>query len=252
MLEARFVLSAWLLVPPAVVVALAVRRFPALPSIFVGVVLGGALAVLVQGASVHDVFAAMQDGYVSDTGVEVIDELLTKGGIQSMTWVITLVLFALGFGGVLEGTRSLEAVLSRIVRVARNRFGLVAASTSAAVGTNLVTGDVYLSVALPGRMFTPAYRARRVSTTTLSRSIEDGGTLISPLVPWNVGGAFVAGTLGVETLAYAPFAVACWTSLLFGLAWAALGWLIPPASEAEAAEDAAAEALEAQEAARAG
>jgi Na+:H+ antiporter, NhaC family len=104
----------------------------------------------------------------------------------------------------------------------------VASSTGAAVGTNLVTGDVYLSVALPGRMFAPAYRSRGLSPRVLSRSIEDGGTLISPLIPWNVGGAFVAGTLGVETLAYAPFAFACWTSLLFGLAWAALGRFMGP------------------------
>jgi len=229
-LERRFVLSPWLLLPPVVVVGLAVRRFPALPSIFAGVVLGGVLAVVIQGVSVHEVFAAMQEGYESHTGVEAMDALLSKGGIQSMTWVITLVLFALGFGGMLEGTRALEAVLLRVERCARGRLGLVAASTGAAVGTNLVTGDVYLSVALPGRMFTPAYQRRGLATTTLSRSIEDGGTLISPLIPWNVGGAFVASTLGVETLAYAPFAFACWMSLFFGLAWAAFGWFIPPMS----------------------
>jgi Na+:H+ antiporter, NhaC family len=232
-LQETFALSFWLLIPPIVVVILAVRRFPALPSIFSGVVLGGILAVLVQGVSIHDVFNAMQNGYSSDTGIEAVDRLLSKGGIQSMTWVITLVLIALGFGGMLERTRCLEVVLENILKVAKSRFGLVAASTGSAIGTNAVTGDVYLSVALPGRMFAPAYRGRGLSTTVLSRSVEDGGTLISPLIPWNVGGAFVAGTLGVETLAYAPVAFACWMSLLFGLLWAATGWFVPMASEEE-------------------
>ncbi len=232
-LQETFALTFWLLIPPIVVVVLAVKRFPALPSIFSGVVLGGILAVLVQGVSIHDVFNAMQNGYSSDTGIEAVDRLLSKGGIQSMTWVITLVLIALGFGGMLERTRCLEVVLESILKVAKSRFALVAASTGSAIGTNAVTGDVYLSVALPGRMFAPAYRGRGLSTTVLSRSVEDGGTLISPLIPWNVGGAFVAGTLGVETLAYAPVAFACWLSMLFGLLWAATGWFVPAASDEE-------------------
>ncbi|MBB3190273.1 Na+/H+ antiporter NhaC [Halomonas cerina] len=232
-LQETFALTFWLLIPPIVVVVLAVRRFPALPSIFAGVVLGGIMAVVVQGVSVHDVFNAMQSGYTSDTGIEAVDSLLSKGGIQSMTWVITLVLIALGFGGMLERTRCLEVVLEHVLKIAKSRFGLVAASTGSAIGTNMVTGDVYLSVALPGRMFAPAYRGRGLSVTNLSRSVEDGGTLVSPLIPWNVGGAFVAGTLGVDTLAYAPVAFACWMSLLFGLLWAATGWFVPKASDQE-------------------
>ena len=232
-LQESFYLSWWLLLPPAVVVVLAVGRFPALPSIFAGVFLGGIVAVVAQGVSLHDVFDAMQNGYSSQTGIETVDKLLSKGGIQSMTWIITLVLIALGFGGILEQTRCLEVVLERILQAAKGRFGLIASSTGAAVGTNVVTGDVYLSLALPGRMFAPAFRGRGLSTTNLSRSVEDGGTLVSPLIPWNVGGAFVAGTLGVETLVYAPFAFACWLSPLFGLLWALTGWFVPAASEAE-------------------
>lgn len=232
-LQETFYLSWWLLIPPAVVVVLALKRLPALPSIFTGVVLGGIVAMVAQGASLHDVLHAMQSGYSSDTGVEAVDKLLSKGGIQSMTWVITLVLIALGFGGILEQTRCLEVVLESILKVAKSRFGLISASTGASIGTNVVTGDVYLSLALPGRMFAPAYRARGYSTTVLSRSIEDGGTLISPLIPWNVGGAFVAGTLGIPTLLYAPVAFACWLSPLFGLLWAATGWFVPKATEAE-------------------
>lgn len=232
-LQETFYLSWWLLIPPAVVVILAVRRLPALPSIFTGVVLGGIVAMIAQGASLHDVLNAMQNGYTSETGIEAVDKLLSKGGIQSMTWVITLVLIALGFGGVLEQTRCLEVVLESILKVARSRFALIGSSTGASIGTNMVTGDVYLSLALPGRMFAPAYRGRGYSTTVLSRSIEDGGTLISPLIPWNVGGAFVAGTLGIPTLVYAPVAFACWLSPLFGLLWAATGWFVPKASDFE-------------------
>lgn len=232
-LQEKFHLSWWLLLPPVMVVILAIKRFPALPSIFSGVILGGIIAMIAQNASLHDVFNAMQNGFKSETGIESVDKLLSKGGIQSMTWIITLVLIALGFGGTLEKTRSLEVVLENILKIAKNRFGLIAASTMSSVGTNVVTGDVYLSIALPGRMFAPAYRSKKLALTNLSRSVEDGGTLISPLIPWNVGGAFVAGTLGIETLIYAPFAFACWLSPCFGLLWAATGVFVPKASEEE-------------------
>ena len=207
-LQETFYLSWWLLIPPVIVVA-AIKKYPALPSIFAGVVVGGIIAMVSQGASLHDVFNAMQSGYKSQTGIVAVDNLLSKGGIQSMTWTITLMLIALGFGGILEKTRCLEVILESVMKVAKNRFGIIAASTFAAIGTNAVTGDIYLSIALPGRMFAPAFRGQGLSTTNLSRSIEDGGTLVSPLIPWNVGGAFVAGTLGIPTLAYAPFAFAC-------------------------------------------
>jgi len=61
----------------------------------------------------------------------------------------------------------------------------------------------------------------------LSRTIEDWGTLVSPLIPWNNGGAFVTSTLGISTFIYAPFALFCWLSPLIGLIYAALGWFTP-------------------------
>ncbi len=228
-----FYLSPLLLLPAFVVIGLAMKRFPAIPTLFAGVLAGSLTAVIAQGASIHEVFVAMQSGYVSTTGIASVDSLLSKGGIQSMMWVTSLMIIALGFGGILERTRCLEVILSSILTKVKGRFGIIAASMGASVGTNLVAGDPYLSIALPGRMFAPAYRGIGLSTKNLSRSVEDGGTLISPLVPWNAGGAYVAGVLGIETVVYAPFAFACWLSPMFGLIWALTGKFVPKATEEE-------------------
>ena len=229
----NFYLSPLLLLPALVVITLAMKRFPAIPTLFAGVVAGSLTAIIGQGATIHEVFVAMQSGYVSTTGVASVDSLLSKGGIQSMMWVTSLMIIALGFGGILEKTRCLEVILNTILTKVKGRFGIIAASIGASVGTNLVAGDPYLSIALPGRMFAPAYRGIGLSTKNLSRSVEDGGTLISPLVPWNAGGAYVSGVLGIETVVYAPFAFACWLSPLIGLIWAATGKFVPKATEAE-------------------
>jgi NhaC family Na+:H+ antiporter len=232
-LDGQFSLSPWLLLPAVLVVVLAVRRQPALPTLFAGVLAGAATAIIAQDASLHQVFQAMQNGFTSNTGIESVDGLLSNGGIQSMMWTISLVLIALAFGGIVEQTRCLEVILNAVMARVRGRLSLVSASTGGAVGTNLITGDPYLAIALPGRMFAPAFRGRGLSTLNLSRSVEEGGTLINPLVPWSAGGAFTAGALGIPTLAYAPFAIACWLSPLIGLVYAGTGWFMPAADAEE-------------------
>ena len=242
-LRAGFDISPWMLAPAVLVVALAVTKNPPIPSLFAGAVAGGLLAVFAQGAGLHDTFTFANDGYAMDTGVEEIDTLLSRGGIQSMMWTISLVLLALGFGGALERTGCLQAIIGALVKRVQGFAGIQASATAAAVSTNLVAGDPYLSIALPGRMFAPVYRGMGYSTLNLSRAVEEGGTLVSPLVPWNAGGAFVitALALGIRegeliNLLYIPLAFACWLSPLIGITYAATGKFSPRASADEQAE----------------
>ncbi len=232
-LENQFCFHPLLLTPALLVIILAVKRFPALPTLFLGMLAGALTAMLAQDATIHQIFIVMQTGFTSSTGIEAVDKLLSKGGIQSMMWTISLVLIALSFGGILEKTRCLEVLLNTVIGWVRGRFSLVLVSTGGAVGTNLITGDPYLAIALPGRMFSPVYRGQGLSTLSLSRSIEEGGTLVNPLVPWSAGGAFTAAALGISTLTYAPLAIACWLSPLIGLAYAAMGWFMPIADQLE-------------------
>src|SRR3546814_9916745 len=108
-----------------------------------------------------------------------------------MMGTISLVLIALGFGGALEKTGCLEAIIVAIMTKIRSFAGIQTAAIGTSVATNLVAGDPYLSIALPGRMYAPVYRGMGYSTLNLSRAVEEGGTLVSPLIPWNAGGAFV-------------------------------------------------------------
>ena len=45
-----------------------------------------------------------------------------------------------------------------------------------------------------------------LAPVVLSRAIGDSGTVTAALIPWNSCGAYMAATLGVATVAYAPFA----------------------------------------------
>jgi NhaC family Na+:H+ antiporter len=225
-LENTFWLSPWLLAPAVLVMALAMLRVPAIPALFMGVVAGGVLAMVTQGASLREVFVAMQAGYVSETGIAAVDSLLSRGGLNGMMWTVSLIFLALSFGGILERTRALETILESILRVARGRGGLISSTVLTAIGVNAIAGDPYLSIALPGRMYAPAYTKEGLTGRNLSRAIEDGGTMVSPLIPWNSGGAYCATMLGVATFAYLPFAFANWLTPLISIIYGLTGLFV--------------------------
>ncbi|MBR9856167.1 MAG: Na+/H+ antiporter NhaC [Gammaproteobacteria bacterium] len=242
-LDQHFNLSWPLLLPLAVTVLLALKKMPALPTLFAGAMLGLATAMLTQDVGLQQAFNFMFSGYQIDTGVREIDALLNRGGIQSMTWVITLMLVALAFGGVLERTGCLAVIMEKILTRTKSFGAIQSSAIATSAMTNVIGGDPYLSIALPGRMFAPAYRAKGYSALNLSRAVEEGGTLISPLIPWNAGGAVVITALGLgiaegqtENLLYIPLAFACWLSPLIGMAYAHLGWFSPKASVEEVAQ----------------
>lgn len=242
-LDENFYISVWLLLPAVIVMALALKKFPPLPSLFAGVVAGGVTAVVAQGQSLQAIFDFANNGYSIQTGISEIDSLLNRGGIQSMMWTISLVLIALGFGGALEKTGCLRTIINAIKSRVTTFAGTQTAAVGTAFSTNLVAGDPYLSVALPGRMYSPVYRGMGYSTLNLSRGIEEGGTLMSPLIPWNAGGAFVISALGLgisggnlENLLYIPFAFACWTAPIIGIVYAYAGLFSPKATEEEIAK----------------
>lgn len=239
-LTENFMLSWWTVLPVVLVIGLAVLRMPAIPVLFTGVLLGGLTAWGFQGAELKHLFAYAFSGYEITTGVAEIDGLLNRGGIQSMTWVITLLLIALSFGGVLESTGSMRAILDAVVKRINSFGSLQSSAIGSSMVTNVVAGDPYLSIALTGRMFGPAYRGMGYSMLNLSRATEEGGTLVSPLIPWNAGGAVVITSLGLGVysgnpadLLYIPLAFACWLSPLIGILYGWTGWFSPLASDQE-------------------
>lgn len=239
-LNDSFYISPVLLIPAVLVIVLAMNKISPIPALFIGTLAGGGLAMMTQGAGLHDVFTYANSGYSISTGVSEIDSLLNRGGIQSMMWTISLILIALAFGGALERTGCLQSIIMAIRSKVKTFAGLQTSAISTSFATNVVVGDPYLSIALPGRMFAPAYRGMGYSTLNLSRATEEGGTLLSPLIPWNAGGAFVITALGlgigggdITNLLYIPLAFACWLSPVIGIFYAYTGMFSPKADEAE-------------------
>lgn len=218
----HFDLGWHLLIPMVVVFVLAVIGFPAYPSILVGALLGAVFAVVFQPdivvaladqpalsrpmALLAGSWSALSDGYRASTGNPAVDDLLTRGGMVSMLNTVWLIVCAMGFGAMMEATGLLERMIRSVLKAAKSTGSLIAATIGTAAASNVVAADQYMSIVLTGRLYKPEYERRGLAPVNLSRALEDGGTITSPLVPWNTCGAYMAATLGVATFDYLPFA----------------------------------------------
>lgn len=210
-LSMDFNLSIWLLLVPVITIGIVVMKVPAIPGLFGGAIIGGIAAMMFQGSSLGDVVNAMHYGYESATGIEFVDTLLTRGGLDSMMWTVSLILCAMTFGGVMEKTGMLESLAGVILGFAKTTGTLVLSTIITALGMNVLAGDQYLSIVIPGRMFKKAFDDRGLAPRNLSRVLEDSGTLTSPLIPWNTCGAFMMATLGLAPWTYVPY---CFLNLI--------------------------------------
>lgn len=205
-LSSQFAISPILFIPPIVVIAMVVLKTPAIPGLIGGSILGGLFAKFYQGASMGAIIEATHYGYSSDTGNAVIDDLLTRGGLDSMMWTLSLVLIAMCFGGIMEKTGMLEAIANKILKFAKSTGSVILATVATCIATVMVTGEQYLAMVIGGRMYKDIYADLGLHPKNLSRTLEDAGTLVSALIPWSTCGAFMATALGVHPFEYAPFA----------------------------------------------
>lgn len=239
-IQGGFHITPWLLIAPLLVVRMVIMRVPALPALAVGTLVGAGFASLMQGVSFARVLDIAYNGFVSETGVKSVDDLLSRGGLQSMYGTIGIILCSMSFGGIMERSGMLERIASAVLGVARGTGGLIIATLGTCLGINIVAPDQYLSIVVPGRMYRSAYARAGLHPKNLSRCLEDAGTLTSPLVPWNSCGAYMYATLGVFPLAYLPFAFFNLINPLVSALYGFTGWSIAriePADDKEPGDE---------------
>lgn len=250
-LEQEFDLSIFTLLPLALLLYLSVRRYPPLPVIGVGALFGGVLALVLQfdaalavapegvtgwAGAAAGVWIALFDGYTTTSDLPQMADLLNRGGMSSMLNTVWLILCAMVFGGVMERTGLLERLVADLLRLARGTTSLQLTTLGTGFTTNVLAADQYMAVAIPGRLYERAYRERGLNPLNMSRTLEDGGTLTSVMIPWNTCGAYMAATLGVATFTYLPWLIFNLASVGFSILWAFTGTgLVPPEEEPEGA-----------------
>jgi NhaC family Na+:H+ antiporter len=237
-LAEQFDLGWYLLVPLVVLLTLAIRKMPAFPAIAIGALLGGLWALIFQNELVASmlsndkaewvqnimvVWSALFDGVEFQTGDSSLDKLLSRGGMESMLNTVWLIICAMSFGAVLERVGLLKAAVSAFLKGATTAGDMITRTILTCIGTNLITADQYISIVMPGRMYKEEFEKRGLHQLNLSRSLEDGGTLTSPLIPWNTCGAYMSGVLGVSVLDYLFYAFFNLINPVLAVIYAVLG-----------------------------
>ncbi|PIK30093.1 Na+/H+ antiporter NhaC [Bacillus siamensis] len=196
----------WSLLSPLLVIILAVRRVSVIPVLTAGIISAGLLtAVFIPASSIQGFISALQSGTAFKTGDQAVASIINRGGLQSMMGSVSLIMIAFALGGLMEKTGLIAALLQGLIKGVHTKGRLVMATVFSSIGVNLATGEQYLSILIPGQSYKPLYDKLSIKRLHLARSIEDGGTLINPLIPWGVSGAFMASALGVSVIDYLPF-----------------------------------------------
>ncbi|WP_320957573.1 Na+/H+ antiporter NhaC family protein [Enterocloster asparagiformis] len=209
------------LLPMVIMVICILIKSPAIPSMLAGILCGMAYAVLGQGAMPGDLLNVSYMGYISSTGQELLDHLLTAGGLESMMYSISVIIIAMGFGGIMQSTGQMHALIGPLAKKIKTSGGLGILVTGTCIAMNGLLPDQYLGISVPGQMYSEEYTRRGESKSELGGLLLAGGAVSSPLIPWNTCGVYVASILGVGAFQYAPYAFLC---LLMPVAVVAAGF----------------------------
>lgn len=198
-------MSPILLLPVVLIIVVAILKIPAIPSVLLISAVGCVFAVIFQGASFSDCITMAHYGYSAETGNLLCDTLINRGGMDSMLWTNNLVIVAVGFGGILQKIGAVESLLGSMIKKVKTPFQLIIVTIATSVFCITTMCDQYLGLIIPSTMYKHKYDELGLARNMLSRTLEDGGTLWSPLVPWSSCGAYHSSILGVSVFAYLPF-----------------------------------------------
>lgn len=206
LLSDKFFIHPLMLLPLILMTYLVIKKYHSLLIIWLGIFSAAILGLLSNQTTTAELFQLTYGGYVSKSGNTAIDTLLSKGGINSVMYGVSTYIIIVVFSSVLEGSGQIKLLLTSLEKRARRTSSIVGCTLLASFFTNICVGDQYMSIILPGKIFSPLYRSRNIHPKVLSCSLESAGTVTSPLIPWTTCAIYMSSVLGISTASYAPYA----------------------------------------------
>lgn len=213
-----------LLLPVLIVLYGAITKKPTLPTIIFSSAAAGIIAWLYQGFSISDIFASAvtgfdvsMAGYDSEAIMAEVTRLVNQGGMHAMLDVMLIAFSAFIFAGIITKAGILEVILDALLKLTKRTGDLILSTVSSTITMALVTGSSYLTIIVPGEIFKDVYKKKNLHAKNLSRTLEDSGTVVMPLIPWSAAGVYMTGILGVPTLSYLPWAIVCYLGFVFAI-----------------------------------
>ncbi|MEM9940677.1 MAG: Na+/H+ antiporter NhaC [Planctomycetota bacterium] len=222
-IETAFSVSWITLLPFVVLVVMGLRRISPEVAMMSSAGVAVILAVLFQQADFTSVLESLHSGGRFETGVDTLDNLFSRGGIMAMMWTLSLALLALALGGILSEFGFLKTLISGMLKRIKTSAGLISTTILSGIVGNMSMGEAYMTIILGGQLYSKAFDERGLERSVLSRSLEEGATLSTALIPWTTAGAFFAKTLDVQVIDYLPWALFNWINPILAIGFAYLG-----------------------------
>lgn len=229
-IQDSFNISPLLFIVPLIVILLIIRKVSPIIALFTGTILGLIFASFIQSSyfsmspiEMYKYFmSSITTGVSIDTSHSSLNDLFVSGGMEGMLGTIWLIICAMVFGGVMESIGALSRISKSLLSIGSSVFSLFVSTVASCLTINLTASDQYLSIVVPGKMFSKAFEEKNLAPENLSRTLEDSGTVTSVLVPWNTCGAYQSSVLGVGVGEFFIYAVFNYVSPFMTLIFAAL------------------------------
>ena len=233
----KFTINLYLFLVPIIVIFLIIKKTPPLIALLIGTILGAIFSIIFQPQILKEItkseiltpsiaYRGIIDAISVSTQIttsnNLLNDLFISGGMKGMLSTIWLIICAMVFGGVMDAIGALKQISKTLLDWTKNTFQLFASTVASCLAVNLTASDQYLAIVIPGKMFSKAYKERRLAPENLSRTLEDSGTVTSVLIPWNTCGAYQSSVLNVSVGEYFIFAIFNWLSPFMTLIYAAL------------------------------
>ena len=202
-----------LLVPFVIILLGSLWKKPALPVMNISIAVAVALGMIFQGFTLSHGLTAFVSGFkitmvpgldAAVTNADVLT-LVQRGGLTSMSNIILTIFCAYSFAGITEEAGFMEKIIDAVIGKIKTRGATVAAGICTAITLTIIGVSGYISLIMTGELFRKPYLKQRMDLSVLSRTCEDGGTMICSIVPFSTSGLFYAGALGVPVLSYLPW-----------------------------------------------
>lgn len=225
-LGANFNISVVALVPAVLVLLTSALKVPAVPAMLGCTAVSGVFACLLQKISLSAMLGAAMNGFSSDTGVAMVDKILSRGGMTSMYSTVAIIILSATMGAVLEKSGVIDSLVNNVLlKVVHKPCGLILSTMVYCYSLLLISGHQVMPIILGGRTFRPAYDRMGIQSKVLSRTLEDTCTIGVPMVPWGTSCAYMFSVLGIG-IAYIPYAFLCYIVPLFAILYACTGWFV--------------------------
>lgn len=216
-LASTFNFNVLLLIPPIVVFALVLTKKPALPAFAAGIASAVILGMIFQGQSFAELCTVMASGCTIDSGNDLVNTLIQRGGMNSMLSTVAIVIGAAVFAAPIRASGAAQVLFGKVEEIAKTPGRFAAACYIIHPIFQLVAVTYYVTYPVMGSFCAPVYDKFGLSRANLTRTFEDSGTVIAPLIPWGMAGSYITAQLGVVPSEYWQYMPMCYMCIVFGI-----------------------------------